>query len=349
MKTKIIYLRKILYELLMIGVLIYTAFYDYFIITSGVWQKMGESVSELTTVATQIQSGCGSYTPSEKAIFLSKYGFGYYGMGNSDVVYKIDSILQCMSQPKLLTNNLEEIYKKENDEEILKDLFVSLNNAYPTVFSDKPSLNQSKSLVLTKSSFENYGLVVRNPIMNTMDIQKTTKQLEVITKMNQDEFKQYFLSSMKPPTPLSKKSVSNSDLSSVTKFMSDLYNVVAKEIGPIQMIPSLSVENAVLYSIQDNIKIAWRAMEDIQRKTERKIQDKITEISRLIKEITSLPGILYTLFSINSIAFFMILYFINKMKGGKCSNNKMIENNNSNLIENIGGRKQSKKNTLKNK
>jgi hypothetical protein len=254
-----------------------------------------------------------------------------------------------MSQPKLLTNNLEEIYKKENDEEILKDLFVSLNNAYPTVFSDKPSLNQSKSLVLTKSSFENYGLVVRNPIMNTMDIQKTTKQLEVITKMNQDEFKQYFLSSMKPPTPLSKKSVSNSDLSSVTKFMSDLYNVVAKEIGPIQMIPSLSVENAVLYSIQDNIKIAWRAMEDIQRKTERKIQDKITEISRLIKEITSLPGILYTLFSINSIAFFMILYFINKMKGGKCSNNKMIENNNSNLIENIGGRKQSKKNTLKNK
>ena len=67
-------LKKMLYELLMIGVLIYTAFYDYFIITSGMWQKMGESVSELTNIATQIQGGCGTYTPSEKANFLSKYG-----------------------------------------------------------------------------------------------------------------------------------------------------------------------------------------------------------------------------------------------------------------------------------
>jgi hypothetical protein len=343
-------LKKMLYELLMIGVLIYTAFYDYFIITSGMWQKMGESVSELTNIATQIQSGCGTYTPSEKANFLSKYGFGYYGMGNSDVVYKIDSVLQCMTQPALLTSNLEEIYKKGNDEKILGDLFVSLNNAYPTVFSDEPSLNESKQLVLAKPSY--YGLVVRNPEMNTMDIQKTTKQLETITKMNQDEFKQYILSSMKTHSPLSKESEPNTYLSGVTSFMSDLYNVVANEIGPIKMTPSLSVENAVLYSIQDNIKNAWRHMEDVQTQTKRKIQDKITDTSRLITEIGSLPRTLYTLFSMNSVAFFMILYFINKMKGGKTSN-KMIGDSNreieyNNYLE--GGRKTSrknKKNTLK--
>ena len=345
-------LKKMLYELLMIGVLIYTAFYDYFIITSGMWQKMGESVSELTNIATQIQSGCGTYTPSEKANFLSKYGFGYYGMGNSDVVYKIDSVLQCMTQPSVLTSNLEEIYKKGNDQTIVENLFVSLNEKYPTVFSDEQSLNESKQLVLAKPSFENYGLVVRNPEMDTMDIQKTTKQLEAITKMNADEFKNYILSSMKPPTPLSKESDSNTYLSSVTEFMSDLYNVVANEIGPIKMAPSLSVENTVLYSIQDNIKNAWRHMEDVQTHTKRKIQDKITDTSRLITEITSLPRILYTLFTINSAAFFMILYFINKMKGGK--KNKMIENNYQEIEDDQnryleGGRKKNKNTLKKNK
>lgn len=350
-------LKKMLYELLMIGVLIYTAFYDYFIITSGVWQKMGETVSELTTIATQIQSGCGTYIPSEKANFLSKYGFGYYGMGNSDVVYKIDSVLQCMTQPSILTSNLEDIFKKENDEKILGDLFDSLNKEYPAVFGDEPSLNESKQLVLAKPSFENYGLVVRNPEMDTMDIQKTTKQLEAITRMNHDEFKNYILSSMKPVTPSTKQpeeSDSKSYLSSVTTFMTDLYNVVAKEIGPMEMTPSLSVENAILYSIQDNIKMAWRHMEDVQTQTKRKIQDKITETSRLITEISSLPRILYTLFTMNSVAFFMILYFINKIKG-KSSKNRMIgdsdyqqieDNKYNNYLE--GGRKRSKKTMKKN-
>jgi hypothetical protein len=342
-------LKKMLYELLIIGVLIYTAFYDYFIITSGMWQKMGETASELTNIATQIQSGCGTYRPSEKANFLSKYGFGYYGMGNSDVVYQIDSVLQCMTQPSVLTTNLEEIFKKENDEKLLGDLFVSLNNAYPAVFSDESSFNESKQLVLSKPSFENYGLVVRNLEMDSMDIQKTTKQLEAMTKMNPDEFKTYMLSSMKPMYP-SKESDSNTYLSSVTSFMSDLYNVVENEIGPIKMTSSLSVENAVLYSIQDNIKNAWRHMEDVQTQTKRKIQDKITDTSRLITEISSLPRILYALFTMNSAAFFMILYFINKMKG-KSSKNKMIENNYQQIEDNPylveGGRKRSKKNTLK--
>ena len=210
------------------------------------------------------------------------------------------------------------------------------------------NLNESKQLVLAKPSFENYGLVVRNPEMDTMDIQKTTKQLEAITKMNHNEFKNYILSSMKPVTP-SKESDSNTYLSSVTGFMTDLYNVVANEIGPIKMTPSLTVENAVLYSIQDNIKNAWRHMEDVQTQTKRKIQDKITDTSRLITEITSLPRLLVTLFSMNSAVFCIILYFINKMKGGKSSKNKMIENNYQQIEYNNyleGGRKR-RKNTLK--
>ena len=356
-------LNKMLYELLMIGVLIYVAFYNYFIMTSGVWEKMGESISELTNIATQIQSGCGTYIPSEKANFLSKYGFGYYGIGGSDVVYKIDSVLQCMTQPSALTSNLEDIFKKGNDEKIIEDLFLTLNNVYPSVFSNEPSPNESKQLVLAKSSFENYGLVVRNPEMDTMDIDKTIKQLESITKMNPDEFKNYILSSMKTSNPYPPKQPeevdSKSYLSSVTTFMTDLYNVVAKEIGPVEIAPSLSPENAILYSIQDNIKMAWRHMEDVQTQTKRKIQDKITETSRLITEITSLPRILYTLFSMNSAAFFMILYFINKMKG-KTSKIKMIgdysnrEIEDSNRITNYdnefnGGRKRSKNTLKKNK
>jgi hypothetical protein len=91
-------------------------------------------------------------------------------------------------------------------------------------------------------------------------------------------------------------------------------------------------------------------MEDVQTQTKRKIQDKITDTSRLITEITSLPRLLVTLFSMNSAVFCIILYFINKMKG-KSSKNKMIENNYQQIEDNPylveGGRKRSKKNTLK--
>ena len=93
-------------------------------------------------------------------------------------------------------------------------------------------------------------------------------------------------------------------------------------------------------------------MEDVQTQTKRKIQDKITDTSRLITEITSLPRILYTLFTINSAAFFMILYFINKMKGGKKI--KMIENNYQEIEDDQnryleGGRKKNKNTLKKNK
>ena len=311
----------------MMRTLVYIVFYNYFIITSGIWQKMSETIHELVDLASIIQSGCDNYVPSEKAIFLYKYGYGYYGIGNSEFIYKIDAVIQCIHHPQILTHNLEEIYKKQNDKQILEDLYLSLNHHYPTVFSNPTSDSESPSLAFANPPFEKYGLVVRNSEMDHIDINKTIKQLEIITKYNQNEFKNYILNSIKRAPGGSPQPHSHPYLSSISTFIHDLYMVVTKEMGPFEFTPSLSIENAILYSIQDNIKMTLRHMEDVQMQTKRTIQDIITETIRLTGEIILLPRILYTLFFINSIAFFIILHFFNKIKGKYKSKYMAIEHN----------------------
>jgi hypothetical protein len=290
---------------------------------------MSETIHELVNLSTIIQSGCDHYVPSEKAIFLYKYGYGYYGIGDSEFIYKIDAVIQCIRQPYILTHNLEELYKKQNDEQILEELYLFLNDQYPTVFSNSTPNGESSSLALVNPPFEKYGLVVRNSEMNHIDINKTIKQLEIITKFNQNEFKNYILDSMKRDSGISPQPPVNAYLSSVTTFIHDLYMVVTKEMGPFEFTPSLSIENAILYSIQDNIKMTLRHMEDVQMQTKRTIQDKITETVRLTGEIILLPRILYTLFIVNSIAFFIILHFFNKIKGSSNTKYLAIESSGS--------------------
>jgi len=103
-------LKQILYEIGIIGIFIYIAYYDYYIISSGVWRKFYNTAQELTDIGQKIRSGCGRYVPSKHVKFLAKYGFGYYGVGDSTMVLKIDSVIQCLLTPTYLSQNLQEIY-----------------------------------------------------------------------------------------------------------------------------------------------------------------------------------------------------------------------------------------------
>jgi hypothetical protein len=321
-------IKKMLYELGLIGAFIYIAFYDYFIITSGVWSNFYDTAYEIVQIGSQIQSGCGHYTPSKHVQFLAKYGFGYYGIGNSDVVLKIDTVIQCLITPTVLSNNLEEIYKKEKSEEMLMGLFNELSHTYPNMFSDKDNKKMGKELVLIQPQFKEYGLVINKSEIETIDIPNTVKQLQKLAEMPKYDFKQYIVT-RKPPTQptieTADETSAKSYLSSVTTFMADLYDVV-KEIGIVEMTSasSLSAQNAIIYSIQDTIRNSMRNMEDMQISLKRTIEDKIVNATRLVSELNSLPTTLLTLFSLNTTALFIILYFTKKMK--KMITHEAIEN-----------------------
>jgi hypothetical protein len=334
-------IKKMLYELGLIGAFIYISFYDYFIITSGVWSKFYESASEIVQIGSQIQSGCGDYTPSKHVQFLAKYGFGYYGIGNSDVVLKIDTVIQCLVTPTVLSNNLEKIYQKENSEKMLMELMDELST--DSLFSKKgnqktndSSGNMSKELVLRKPEFQDLGLVIISREKNTIDVTGTLSQLQKLSEMQKDDFKKYIVKHMNrniEQIETADENTAKSYLSSVTTFMADLYDVV-KDIGIVEMTSasSLSAQNAIIYSIQDTIRNSMRNMEDMQISLKRTIEDKIVNATRLVSELNSLPTTLLTLFSLNTTALFIILYFTKKMK--KMMTHEAIENETL-MIENL--------------
>ena len=331
-------IKKMLYELGLIGAFLYIAFYDYFIITSGVWSKFYDAAAGIVQIGSQIQDGCkdNDYTPSKSVEFMAKYGFGYYGIGKSDVVFKIDSVIQCLVTPTALSNNLQNIYKKENSEQMLMELLNGLSNNHPDIFSTKDnkkikefSGNMSKELVLRKPEFQDLGLVIKTPETNTIDVTHTLAQLQNLSEMQKDDFKKYIVTRMKPPTqPIIETADENSAksyLSSVTTFVGDLYDVV-KEFGIVEMTSasSLSSQNAILYSIQDSIRNTMRNIKKMQVELEIAIEDKIINASRLVSEISQLPSTLVSLFYLNATALFIICYFTNKMK--KMMKNEAIKN-----------------------
>jgi hypothetical protein len=273
---------------------------------------------------------------------MAKYGFGYYGIGNSDIVLKIDSVIQCLITPSALSKNLEKIYEKENSEKMLMELLDELS--IDSLFSKKDnqkindsSGNMSKDLVLRKPEFQDLGLVIISREKNTIDVTGTLSQLKELSEMQKDDFKKYIVKHMErniTQIETADENTEKSYLSSVTTFMGDLYDVV-KEFGIVEMTSasSLSAQNAILYSIQDSIRNTMRNIKKMQVELEIAIEDKIINASRLVSEINLLPSTLVTLFYLNATALFIILYFTKKMN--KMITHEAIENETL-MIENKG-------------
>lgn len=314
--------------LIFMGVIAYTMFYDWFILTSGVWKNMDTTVNELVALSTQIRGGCPLYKPSRSAHFLSKYGFGYYGYGDTHVIESVDSIIQCITVADTAAIQLSEIYKTEYNKEELHRLFMKLSE-------DVPEIHPSKFLQIEPPSSFSFHNATRNTNMSTYSTQTTyttsyvvladntdhmIENLEIVARMKPVEFERFMYSSGMiteysfAPTPYPNSPVPSPPpvkdrifRSPIVTFVNDLYGMFY-DVAPEKWSASFSIKNIVLYTIQDEIRDALRKMEDMKITIKRTVEDKITTASRLIAEVTTLPQIIYTLWLFNSVSVYIVLH-----------------------------------------
>lgn len=314
--------------LIFMGVIAYTMCYNWFIFTSGVWKNMDTAVNELVALSTQIRGGCPLYKPSRTAHFLSKYGFGYYGYGDTQVIESVDSIIQCMTVADTAAIQLSEIYKTEYNKEELHRLFMKLSE-------DVPEIHPSKFLQIEPPSSFSFHNATRNTNRSTYSPHNThtssyvvladntdhmIENLEILARMKPVEFERFMYSSgiiteySFAPTPYPNSPVPSTPpvkdrifRSPIVTFVNDLYGMFY-DVAPEKWSASFSIQNIVLYTIQDEIRDALRKMEDMKITIKRTVEDKITTASRLIAEVTTLPQIIYTLWLFNSVSVYIILY-----------------------------------------
>ena len=314
--------------LIFMGVIAYTMCYNWFIFTSGVWKNMDTAMNELSALSTQIRGGCPLYKPSRTAHFLSKYGFGYYGYGDTQVIESVDSIIQCMTVADTAAIQLSEIYKTEYNKEELHRLFMKLSE-------DVPEIHPSKFLQIEPPSSFSFHNATRNTNMSTYSTHNTyttsyvvladntdhmIENLEILARMKPVEFERFMYSSGMiteysfAPTPYPNSPVPSTPpvkdrifRSPIVTFVNDLYGMFY-DVAPEKWSASFSIQNIVLYTIQDEIRDALRKMEDMKITIKRTVEDKITTASRLITEVTTLPQIIYTLWLFNSVSVYIILY-----------------------------------------
>lgn len=316
--------------LIFLGFLLYTVCYDWFIATSGVWKTMDTAVNELVALSTQIRGGCPRYKPSRTAHFLSKYGFGYYGYGDARVIESVDSIIQCMTVADTAAIQLSEMYKTEYNKAELHRLFMKLSE-------DVPEIHPSKFLQIgPPSSFSFHNATPSTPTTpstpsyavlaeNTDHYDKIMiENLEILAKMKPVEFERFMYSSgmiphysiapapypnpTVPSPPPIKDRIFRSPVTMVT-FVNDLYGMFY-DVAPEKWSASFSIQNIVLYTIQDEIRDALRKMEDMKIIIKRTVEDKITTAGRLITEVTALPQILYTLWLFNSVSIYIVCHYM---------------------------------------
>jgi hypothetical protein len=278
-------------------------YYDWFIMTSGIWGEIGTAIQELTTFSTKIQEGCGIYTPSNTARFFVKYGYGYYGYGDKQVVEAIDSIIQCMKMPTTVATNLEKIYKTEYDRQELDELFVRLN-------TELPGINSMKFLQIDTPMNTTVSMVPYVHAPPTSPTFMIKQNLEILSKMSPADFERFMILSGISSQPLDVPTKNSFYVfPPFPTFLNDIYGVFM-DVAPNKWSASFSIQNMLLYTLQDEIRNTLRKMEDMRTKIKRTVEDKITIVSRLITEISVLPRIVYTLWVINTVSFYSVLYLL---------------------------------------
>jgi len=315
---------KIFDLLSLIGIIIFTAYYDYFIITNGTWNNIANTIVELQEISTKIGIGCSDYYPSKAAYFLAKH----VTPERSKLVYNIDSIMNCMVTPSVLSRKLEDSYMQEKGQQIVNNLQTKLKE-----------LPGSEILELSAPKAESRELVVfgeKNQIVSNLNtkinpslrIEDIKEKLTTLANMSPDEFKMAINPST-IPTPMPNDVPTSAPIfSRTTAFISD-FTAAIQEIVPsqIQINPSLSVENMIYYTIQDLIRDTIRKMEDNERYVKRYVQDLITKATRLVSEVSTLPRLFIFLLSINTASFYAIIYFVKKFtKSSKSNERPQIEN-----------------------
>ena len=337
---------KIFDLLYLIGIIIFTAYYDYFIITNGTWNNIANTFVQLQEISTKIESECGNYYPSKAAYFLATH----VTPERSELVYKIDSIMNCMVTPSVLSSKLEESYRQEKEQQILNNLQTKLKELPGSELLELP---QPESRELVVFGQQNPIVPYLNEKINSGNWKNIKKQLTTLANMSPNEFKMAINPSTIMPTPMPTSMPTSAPVfSKTTAFISD-FTAAIQEIVPsqIQINPSFSVENMIYYTIQDLIRDTTRKMEDTETEVKRSVQDLITKATRLVSEVSRLPGLFIFLLSINTASFYAIIYFVRKFtKGSKSVKEPLqIEYNNDSVNESGGYRKRHSIHKLKRK
>lgn len=338
-------LKDIVNHLTLIGLFIFTAFYDYYIITNGTWQQMSSTITELKDISSKITSGCGEYKPSKVAHFLAEYG-----SRDTSVVYSIDSTIQCLTTPSILSAKLEEVISQNNDRIILNEFQENMQNLpglemlriSPPVDAEP----MGSELVIFGQKGSNIVPYLEQKLL--MNDQVDIKRLELLAKLPLAEFKKVIEEENKPksePTyaPTFAVPTSSPIFHRTTTFLSDLTGAVS-EIVPTQLSASLNIENMLLYALQDSIRDIIRRKEDTSRDTQRYVEDLIRKASRLVDQIYAIPKLLFFLFTINSSAFYIFIYFAKKIYGKRIRSSSLtIEDINDTLMIEGGYKKMTKR------
>jgi hypothetical protein len=319
-------LKDVVNHLALIGIFIFTAFYDYYIITNGTWQQMATTVTELKDVSTRIVSGCGEYKPSKVAHFLSEYG-----SNDKTAVLSIDSAIQCLATPSILSAKLEEVFLQNNNELILDELQKNIQDlpelegikAEPQIGTELVVFGQKNQEIVPYLS-EKIVPYLKN---NKVDIMK---RLELLAGLPLVEFKKEIEGENRnEPTQVP---TSSPIFQRTSVFLSDLTDAVS-EIVPRQVTSSLDIQNMLLYSLQDSIRDIIRKKEDMTRDTQRYVEDLIRKSSRLVDQLYLIPKLLFFLFSINTTSFYIFVYFAKKIfKNRNTSSSLTIEDVNDNIM-----------------
>jgi hypothetical protein len=331
-------LKDIVHHLALIGILIFTSFYDYHIITNGTWQQMASTITELKDVSTRIVSGCGDYKPSKVAHFLAEYG-----TKDKSAVYSIDSTIQCLTTPSILSAKLEEVFLQNNNELILNELQENIHNL-PGLESIKtePQIG-SELVVFGQKNQEIVPYLSQKLLINN---QVDMKRLELLANLPLAEFKKVIEGENRNVPTLEPTQVPTSApiFQRTTVFLSDLTEAVS-EIVPRELTSSLDIQNMLLYALQDSIRDIIRKKEDMTKNTQRYVEDLIRKASRLVDQLfVVLPRILFFLFTINTTSFYIFVYFAKKIFRNKNpSSNLTIEDINEKLAIEGGYKKLSKK------
>jgi len=345
---------KIFYNLALIGIVIFTAFYDYFIITSGTWGQMTNTFNQIKDISLIVQDGCGEYYPSNVAHFLATYG-----AKDDKLVYSVDAIMQCLVTPQVLSIKLEKIYMENEGGKLLQELQQELKQL-PGI-PELPGLQElsepSNELVLFQQNNQIVPYFANMLKIEPNNVNEIKDQLKNLVKLSPDEFKKVIqgqvASSVMPSVmPSAMPSVMPSAMPSAvptqtpvfsraTAFVSDLAGAI-QEIAPTQLTPSLNIENILYYTLQDTIRKTLRKMEDTKTEVTREIEDLITKATRLVSEITSLPRTLFFLFSINTSSLFAIIYFTKKFMGTKSKSTPLYINYDENFENGLGGYRKRK-------
>jgi hypothetical protein len=311
-------IKKFLYEVGLVGLIITAIFYDYFIITNGAWGRMGSAINTIGYSILSIQEGCPPRPPSFSVNLISRFTDDPRG------VELIATWINCVSSnPELLKENLKNI--KINSNEYKKEINEVINEVFkPIPESSQNSFQESTELVLYEANSKEIVSNLKNQIIfgngdenvgnsdENYDLVKIQQRLESIANLPLYDLEKIVYPSRVQPrytnTP-------QTTISSIGEFFKDAFGAVGEILSYSSITTSLSFQNSVLWTIKENAKEALYKMQDLQTKTSRDIDKIVTDAIMIFSDIVSIPKIFSFLFLINNVAFLSIYYFFKKIRG----------------------------------